>query len=80
MQKKLKELRILLIQIVISIQTYLCKCINKRKNKYEFVFANLPDDMVENDRIKLLKWYKCFGDKGYEYDLSEHSIIGRVKK
>lgn len=50
------------------------------KNKYEFVSANLPDDMVENDRIKLLKWYKYFGDKGYEYDLSEHSIIGRVKK
>lgn len=50
------------------------------KNKYEFVSANLPDDMVENDRIKLLKWYKCFGDKGYKYDLSEHSIIGRIKK
>lgn len=50
------------------------------KNKYEFAFANLPDDMTEDDRVKLLKWYKCFGDKGYKYDLSEHSIIGRIKK
>lgn len=50
------------------------------KNKYEFAFANLPNYMDEDDRIKLLKWYKCFGDKGYEYSLSEHSIIGKIIK
>lgn len=50
------------------------------KNKYEFAFVNLPTDMTEDDRIKLLKWYRFFGDKDYEYYLSDRSIVGKIIK
>ena len=46
-------------------------------NGYDFIFSKLPKDMNESERIKLLKWFKVFGNKSYRYSLSDESIIGK---